>query len=380
MANGEQKQPDQPAPEPTAGGGSSGDPQAAGAQGRGIPGPSGGSAGGAGSELGKGGGRLPGGRVRRRYGVAVPTREALDALPAEKRLELISQARAARHQVFTTLGLVLTVVLTAIGLYFTQRTLVSTQEGQITDRYTKAVEQLASGKREVRTAAIYALERIAHDSKRDRPAIRDVLAAFVREHDPAPTVREDKLPNEPDTDVAAALTVLVRRPSDPTDAPPLDLHSIRVPRLHLPPHANLRGANLSFATLDYVSLKDADLTGADLSHADLTEATLENADLNGTDLRSARLLAAHLQGAQLLTTRLERAYLRQADLSFTTSLYVDLSGASLQEANLLKAHLINPTLVGADLRGADLRGISGMGPEQVKHENALVDATTRFSQ
>ncbi len=33
------------------------------------------------------------------------------------------------------------------------------QQGQVTGRSTKAVEQLASGKREVRTAAVYALEQ-----------------------------------------------------------------------------------------------------------------------------------------------------------------------------------------------------------------------------
>jgi len=36
-----------------------------------------------------------------------------------------------------------------------------TEQGQITDRYTKAVEQLGSDKLDVRIGGIYALERIA---------------------------------------------------------------------------------------------------------------------------------------------------------------------------------------------------------------------------
>jgi hypothetical protein len=52
----------------------------------------------------------------------------------------------------------------------------------VTDRYTKAIEQLGSGKLDVRIGGIYALERIAHDSPRDHPAVLEVLAAFVREH------------------------------------------------------------------------------------------------------------------------------------------------------------------------------------------------------
>ena len=52
----------------------------------------------------------------------------------------------------------------------------------MTDRYTKAIEQLGSDKLDVRIGGIYALERIARDSARDHPTVIEVLAAFVREH------------------------------------------------------------------------------------------------------------------------------------------------------------------------------------------------------
>jgi hypothetical protein len=55
-------------------------------------------------------------------------------------------------------------------------------EGQLADRYSKAVEQLSSDKLDVRVGGIYALERIARDSHRDHPTIMEVLAAFIREH------------------------------------------------------------------------------------------------------------------------------------------------------------------------------------------------------
>src|SRR6516165_12078977 len=57
-----------------------------------------------------------------------------------------------------------------------------TEQGQVTDRYTKAIEQLGSDKLDVRIGGIYALERIALDSPRDHPTVFEVLAAFVREH------------------------------------------------------------------------------------------------------------------------------------------------------------------------------------------------------
>ena len=50
------------------------------------------------------------------------------------------------------------------------------------DPYTKTVEQLGSDKLDVRIGGIYALERVARDSKRDHPTVMEVLAAYVREH------------------------------------------------------------------------------------------------------------------------------------------------------------------------------------------------------
>jgi hypothetical protein len=52
----------------------------------------------------------------------------------------------------------------------------------VTERYTKAIEQLGSDKLDIRIGGIYALERIARDSARDHPTVIEVLAAFAREH------------------------------------------------------------------------------------------------------------------------------------------------------------------------------------------------------
>ena len=67
------------------------------------------------------------------------------------------------------------------ALLFTARNFTLSQEGQVTDRYTKAVEQLGSDKLAVRIGGIYALERVARDSERDYPTVIEVLTAFVRE-------------------------------------------------------------------------------------------------------------------------------------------------------------------------------------------------------
>jgi hypothetical protein len=55
------------------------------------------------------------------------------------------------------------------------------EDKQITERFTKAVEQLASQEITVRLGGIYALERIANNSEDDHWTIMEVLTAFVRE-------------------------------------------------------------------------------------------------------------------------------------------------------------------------------------------------------
>jgi hypothetical protein len=106
----------------------------------------------------------------------------------------------AKKDLFQALGLMMAGVAGAIGVYFTwrnlsqtrrssERTLWLTEQGQITDRFTRAIEQLGETddngkpKLELRLGGIYALERIAWDSpERDYSTVMEVLTAYVREN------------------------------------------------------------------------------------------------------------------------------------------------------------------------------------------------------
>jgi hypothetical protein len=92
-------------------------------------------------------------------------------------VHLQSALETARAQLLT-LGAGL---FAAGALFYTARNFSLSRQGQMTDRYAKAVEQLGSDKMDVRIGGIYALERIAHDSRRDHSPIMEVLSAFVRE-------------------------------------------------------------------------------------------------------------------------------------------------------------------------------------------------------
>ena len=60
------------------------------------------------------------------------------------------------------------------------------EQGQITERFTRAVDQLGSERPDVRLGGIYALERIANDSPPDQSTIGEVLTAYIRQRSPWP--------------------------------------------------------------------------------------------------------------------------------------------------------------------------------------------------
>ena len=165
----------------------------------------------------------------------------------------------------------------------------------MTDRYTKAIEQLGSDKLDVRIGGIYALERIARDSARDHPAVMEVLTAFIREHSREPWPPRDDGAEQPRrstrSGVQAAITVIGRRDAK------REIMRINLVQAGLG-SADLSGADLSSAVLAGAILTGANLRGAVLDGADLTSADLAYAFLGGAYLRGAVLDGADLSGAE----------------------------------------------------------------------------------
>ena len=268
-----------------------------------------------------------------------------------------------------------------LGLYFTwrrveisQKMLETQQDQQVTERFTRAIDQLGATdddgepRLEIRLGGIYALERIAWDSPgRDYSTVIEVLTAYVRANAPySPKASPDTgavpnkqseqeengeqdkdakqeaqhAPNEPSADIQAILDVLGRREED------------RVPKEYRV-RPNLRRTNLEGAIL----------YRADLVEADLYRANLREADLVGADLRGASLKEASLTGANLFQANLTGANLRGANLTGADLVEADLRGASLTEANLT---------------GADLRGATGITQEQL--EQAIGDEAIKLPE
>lgn len=208
----------------------------------------------------------------------------------------------AENDVRTTLIQLLGGAVLSGGLYFTARTLQLNREGQVTDRFSKAIEQLGSGNLDVRLGGIYALERIARDSSRDHEPIVEILCAFLREHAdksgaaPLDILKGPSSDRSP-ADVTAALEVLGRRTAR-SERRSLDLRRIRVKGAHLE-GANLRGALLNGVELTYANLQRADLSGAKLSDADLRCSDCRGADLSNAMLDDAKLTSVKWEQARV---------------------------------------------------------------------------------
>ncbi len=269
---------------------------------------------------------------------------------------------ALENELRKTLLQVLGGLFAIAALWFTYRRVRVAEQGHITDRYTRAIEQLGALRArnqpniEVRLGAIYALERIALDSPRDHWTIMEVLTAYVRQNAPAPAQTPAEEENQkaiekgPSTEIQAILTVLGRRPRDRRRE--RDDQRLGLSR------SDLRGANLAGAQLDGAVFYNAQLAGARFNRAHLAGARFDEAHLAG-----ARFIGAHLDGTSFIGAQLDGASFVEAQLA----------GASF-----FKAHLAGTLFYNAQLAGANFQGAQGLTAAQF--QNAPGWQTAHFDE
>ena len=230
-------------------------------------------------------------------------------------LWLFGQITFVKQEV--TLVQIITAILVLVGLYWTSRRVLAAEEtvrvgqdnvrvaeeGQITERFTKAIAQLGADKMAIRLGGIYALERIAKDSEKDHGPIMAVLTAYVREKATKEGEYAEEAAHWPTTDIQAILTVIGRRKT--TDIKKfedrLDLSTTHLAGVVIP------DANLVGVILIRANLSDAILIRANLSDANLIDANLVGANLSDANLVGANLSDANLVGAEDLTAEQVRS-------------------------------------------------------------------------
>ena len=341
----------------------------------------------------------------------------LKGLRVENRFDRENEARK-------TLAQIIGGVLLLAGLYSSVRTLdlqrvnVDLQrEGQITDRFTKAIDQLgavqpggavdADGKPkinlEVRLGGIYALDRIAHESAEDQSVIMEVLTAYVRDNsNDASNVdnsgrgdigatwqfRFSGVPPIKSVESGFGAQKAGLRPGDIITS--MDGQSIRhygslvnniVPR---EPGTTVKVGYLrngeqreTTVTIGDIYKRLGRLLGSeppmkpradiqsiltvigrrDLTHdsgiLDLGQTNLAGIHLSDANLLAVNLRRAKLHGVEFHRANLRRADLIQADLSGAVLNMVDLSNSVPAASNLSRAFLQDVNLSAARLNDAN---------------------------
>lgn len=281
----------------------------------------------------------------------------------------LQTARAAARSQLLTLGAGLfaaaALIFTARNFALSQQSLKLTEQGQVTDRYTRAIEQLGSDKLDVRIGGIYALERIARDSARDQPTVMEVLAAFIREHSreqwPLPELGAQPSEDSIRPDVQAGITVIGRR-SVADGEGQINLRGANLSGADLS-GADLNGANLRWAKLPGVFANQANLAQTHLRGADLTKVDFSGATLSGASFTDAKLPDAFMPGARLDGSHFQKADLTRANLVGATLTEALCRGANFAGANLIGAFLGDADLADVDMRQANLTNADFTGAD-----------------
>ncbi|MET8148935.1 pentapeptide repeat-containing protein [Actinoplanes sp. NPDC049668] len=247
---------------------------------------------------------------------------------AEKRVVLQQAQAQLQNATRATLLQAFAGLILVAGALATWRQVNISRHGQITERITKAVDQLAGARMDARIGGVFALERVAKNSVEDRNTITAIISAFIRtqapwtaanptshQHEPVPANEGPPWPGTRGGDVQIALYAIARRPQPHKTWDPF----------------------LSFSDLSHARMGNRDWRGlvcqyTNLTHAWMPNARLDDAYLNGTDFRNAHMVGTSLTNAKLNDAHLAGADLRNADFSGA-----DLSGACLDDADLTGA-------------------------------------------
>ena len=281
------------------------------------------------------------------------TPENIQELKQSERINLEKAASDVENSARVTLAQIIGGLALLLGLWFTfqsvrtgRENLRITEEGNITERFCKAVDMLGSDKLELRLGGIYALERLAKTYPKEHWTIMEVLTTFVRENShkllsgqQAGTTRED---------IQAIMTVLGRRKWSKTETQRL----------------NLDGVNLPNCILVNANLKDAAMNSANLQGAYLNKANLTSVLLNDANLSEARLQEANLEGAFLLNAKLKKTELGKANLSKAFLREANLNEAFSNEANLSETSFLEKMLITPEFQ----EGLNKLQPKQVKEK------------
>ncbi len=285
----------------------------------------------------------------------------------------------AENSARATLAQIIGGVIVLVGLYYTsenlknsQKTLEATQERQITESLTKAIDQLGSDKPDITIGGIYSLGRVARDSQRDHWSLMQVLFAYVQRVAPLKETEIGRIATLCDASELPEDGIIYETPSSNIQAV-MDVLNNRKYEYEASQNqfVNISRSNLRRAYLQGARLENAHFIGDDMKGIALVDSHLEGARLNYSRLSFATLERAFFNRSQLIGTCLVRANLINAHLESANLTDADLRYAIMNELDLTRA-----TLTRANLKGTDLSNVKGLKWEQI--QAAQIDCDTQL--
>lgn len=231
-----------------------------------------------------------------------------------------------------------------VTAYFTYLNIRTSEKKHLSERFTKAVEQLGSGNTAIIIGGICTLEQIFLDSRTYEKVILSILAEFIKFS--SPNIKGNNSSIKPE--VQSAVSTLARCLQLSTT------HSSKEYIINLD-NVNLKNSDLKGFNLSAVSLNDSDLSYASLKMTILNGASLENINFTASDLSYSKLNNCFISGGNFSSAILDHAELNSLNQINQTIDKVSFRDASLDHTCLNNSILINADFVRAKLSHSKIR-------------------------
>jgi len=324
----------------------------------------------------------------------------------EKRFEIENESRKTLIQILGGVAFFST-------FYFSYQTYNLSYEQQITNRYTETIKLLSNENREVRIGALYGLERLFKDSKKDQISILQIINAYIR----------NRTISISDMVVINYLDLFFKKPEVDDYSCPFHnlpkniaqynrdsiLYSLDIQvAINILGHSNNGLIRLDFSKLDLrginfsnLNLSNSDFKNSILSHSDFRNSIIDSCDFDYAYCNSSTFSSSKIRKTTFSSAMLADANFYQADLSnseingcckncqFGEAILKEVkfeNGVDLRRALFWDANLSNVSTEFVDmdsvvldrtiLKGADLRGVKNLSTIELK--KAIIDDKTQI--
>ena len=273
-----------------------------------------------------------------------------------------------------------------LGLWLANRRTNNESARRITDAFTKAVELLGHENIAVRQGGIYALGRLASESKNEHPQIMDIIAAYVRNGSALHIAREiekrQNIPPKPENNTLEEESAWVQIVSMQEEnikenivsrlPMPVDLEAaisvVRERCVEFDRKPTTRGGHIF--DLSNVFLFNANFGQTSLARVNLSDCDFRSCLFERTSLAHANLVGSNFKGSDLVGSNFKGSNLKGAKFNNANISDANFEGANLVNSNFEGSNLKGAKFNNANIRAADLRKALNLTQAQIDSAKA----------